>query len=199
MRRKIYLASSWKNTFQPMLVRYLRKYHAVYDFRNPRSGGPKGRSIPAEGFAWRDTLDMSITDPRLRLRKALEHPAARAGYLADKGGMDWSDTCVLALPCGRSAHLEAGFLAGERKQLLVYMPPLLSTCQACGGDGWVPTHDPFRNDPCGACKTTGTLHDWAFEDELMYLLGGENVIVTSLEELHGALAKPWRRRRVRAA
>jgi hypothetical protein len=41
---RIYLASSWRNPHQPMLVDLLRKDgHEVYDFRNPPN---------LNGFAW---------------------------------------------------------------------------------------------------------------------------------------------------
>jgi hypothetical protein len=32
------------------------------------------------------------------------------------------DTCVLVLPCGRSAHTEAGWFAGRGKKVIVYLP-----------------------------------------------------------------------------
>ena len=31
--------------------------------------------------------------------------------------MKWADACVLVLPCGRSAHLEAGWFVGAGKPL----------------------------------------------------------------------------------
>lgn len=34
-------------------------------------------------------------------------------------GMEWADVCVLVLPCGRSAHLEAGWFAGKGKPVFV--------------------------------------------------------------------------------
>lgn len=36
--------------------------------------------------------------------------------------MLWADTCVLVLPCGRSAHTEAGWFAGRDLKTIVYMP-----------------------------------------------------------------------------
>ena len=33
--------------------------------------------------------------------------------------MEWADTGVLLLPCGRSAHLEAGYFVGANKDLFV--------------------------------------------------------------------------------
>lgn len=33
--------------------------------------------------------------------------------------MEWADACVLVLPSGRSAHLEAGWFAGKNKPVYV--------------------------------------------------------------------------------
>ena len=35
--------------------------------------------------------------------------------------MEKADTCVLVLPCGRSAHLEAGFFVGVDKKLIILL------------------------------------------------------------------------------
>ena len=32
------------------------------------------------------------------------------------------DACVLVLPCGRSAHTEAGWFAGKGKPVIAYIP-----------------------------------------------------------------------------
>ena len=41
----IYVASSWRNTLQPLVVALLKHYgHTVYDFRNPAHGNT--------GFSW---------------------------------------------------------------------------------------------------------------------------------------------------
>jgi len=108
---KVYLASSWRNLEQPGIVRLLRDCgHEVYDFRNPPN---------STGFAW------SELDPNWRswtaeqYRECLKLPRAAEGFMSDKTGMDWADTCVLLLPCGRSAHLEAGFMAGAGKEVIV--------------------------------------------------------------------------------
>ena len=47
---------------------------------------------------------------------------ASHGFTADMRGLKWCDTCLLVLPCGRSAHLEAGWAAGAGKRLLIYLP-----------------------------------------------------------------------------
>lgn len=51
------------------------------------------------------------------------HPAARAGFNLDRAALDWCDTCVLLLPSGRSAHIEAGYAAGQGKRVIVYLYP----------------------------------------------------------------------------
>lgn len=38
-KRKIYVASSWRNEYQPMIIPVLLSMgHEVYDFRNPPNG-----------------------------------------------------------------------------------------------------------------------------------------------------------------
>lgn len=114
MTKRIYVASSWRNSYQPSTVITLRKLYEVYDFRNPAPGN--------EGFTWGQLdRDWEHWSPA-RFRDALQRPIAQAGYLCDKEGMDWADTCVLLLPSGKSAHLEAGYMAGEGKRVIVYSP-----------------------------------------------------------------------------
>lgn len=111
---RIYLASSWRNPHQADAVEMLRRAgHQVYDFKYPPSGVP--------GFAWSDI------DPQWQMWGAMDyrdllttHPIAARGYLNDFRGMEWADTCVLLLPCGRSAHLEAGWFAGRGKRLIIW-------------------------------------------------------------------------------
>lgn len=114
MSRRIYLASSWRNPFQPAAVSALRRAgHDVYDFRNPKPGN--------DGFRW------SEIDPEwqgwsaARYRELLQHPIAEGGFLLDWNAMLWADTGVLLLPCGRSAHLEAGYFVGAGKELFIVL------------------------------------------------------------------------------
>ena len=109
---KIYVASSWRNVDQPPLVQALRERgHEVYDFRNPRPGDT--------GFNWGE-IDPAWRDwTAEQYRDALEHPIAEAGFRSDMDALDWCDVCVLLLPCGRSAHLEAGYCAGKNKLMFV--------------------------------------------------------------------------------
>lgn len=112
---RIYVASSWRNAHQPTVVEFLRSLgHEVYDFRHPAEG--------EEGFHWSE-IDPDWEDwPSRTYRNALSHPIAELGFGNDKHGMDWANTCVLVLPCGRSAHLEAGYMAGQGKRVIIYIP-----------------------------------------------------------------------------
>jgi len=115
---KIYLASSWRNPHQGEVLAQLRASgHEVYDFRNP--------ALDNTGFHW------SNVDPQLRedltpqrLRRALAHPIAQQGFGYDVGAMRWAEGCVLLLPCGLSAHLEAGWMAGAGKPVVVLAPEI---------------------------------------------------------------------------
>lgn len=113
MMSRIYLASSWRNEAQPDLVKLLRKCgHEVYDFRNPFNG--------VKGFAWGeldpDWQNWSAEEYRHHLTT---NPIAALGYTSDLRAMEWADTCVLLLPCGRSAHLEAGWFCGRGKRCII--------------------------------------------------------------------------------
>ena len=104
--RKIYVASSWRNQFQPTVVDALRAAgHAVYDFRNP--------DPDRSGFSWYD-LDPFWTEWTAdEYVAALHNPIAQSAFTLDFDTMKWADTFVLVLPCGRSAHLELGWACGE--------------------------------------------------------------------------------------
>ena len=55
-------------------------------------------------------------------RQGLKHPKAERQFAADLEAMLWADTCVLVLPCGRSAHTEAGWFSGRGLKTIAYIP-----------------------------------------------------------------------------
>ena len=55
-------------------------------------------------------------------RENLNHPKAERQFHNDIEAMETCDACVLVLPCGRSAHTEAGWFAGRGKKVLAYIP-----------------------------------------------------------------------------
>ena len=115
MKRKIYVASSWRNEYYPEVVAKLREAgHDVYDFRNPPSGDP--------GFKWSIVSEDYMEWSPEQYRDMLQHPKAEWQFHNDIEAMEACDTCVLVLPCGRSAHTEAGWFAGREKLTIAYIP-----------------------------------------------------------------------------
>ncbi len=46
-------------------------------------------------------------------------------FAADLEALVWAGTCVLVLPCGRSAHTEAGWMAGAGKRVIACIPEMV--------------------------------------------------------------------------
>ena len=114
---KIYVASSWRNKYYPAVVEALRaKGHEVYDFRNPPHGG--------NGFRWTDIDEKALEWSFDEYSEGLHHPKAERQFKADLEALEWADTCVLVLPSGRSAHTEAGWMAGAGRRVFVYIPEM---------------------------------------------------------------------------
>lgn len=111
---KIYVAISWRNDHQPQVVATLRTAgHEVYDFKNPK---------PVDnGFHWSDIEpDWQQWNPEA-FRRGLSHPIAERGFASDWNAMCWAEACVLVMPCGRSAHIEAGYFVGSGKRLVILL------------------------------------------------------------------------------
>ncbi len=109
---KIYLASSWRNDLQQAAVGLLRKYgHEVYDFKNPAPNDT--------GFAWSEIDPNWLDWTAEQFIEALKHPISERGFAFDFNAMQEAEACVLFLPCGRSAHTEAGWMKGAGKKVYV--------------------------------------------------------------------------------
>lgn len=115
---KIYVASSWRNEFQPGVVWMLKmEGYEVYDFKFPH-----GR----EGFQW-TKLDANWRNWSMEeYRENLNSDYAKFGFNRDFDAMKEADVCVLVLPCGRSAHTEAGWMKGAGKKVIAYLPDEVS-------------------------------------------------------------------------
>ena len=114
---KIYVASSWRNKYFHDVVNKLREYgHEVYDFRNP----PYNHGA----FYWKD-IDPEFDKWNVeQYKNGLQHPSSERQFQADLDALNWADTCLLVLPCGRSAHTEAGWMKGAGKKVIVYIPEM---------------------------------------------------------------------------
>ncbi len=111
---RVYVATSWRNQYQPSVVAVLREAgHEVYDFRNPRDGG--------NGFHWED-IDKHWQEWSLKAyRDALDHPIAEARFKSDMDALKWCDAVVGVQPFGRSASLELGWAVGAGKLTVLYL------------------------------------------------------------------------------
>lgn len=113
---KIYIASSWKNKYAVLtLACVLRQSgHEVFAFCERNSG-----HFVFDAHDWRGRDLSTIT-----VKQGFRHPAFRKAFQSDKAGLDWANTVVLLLPSGRSSHLEAGYAAGQGKNVFVLGAPI---------------------------------------------------------------------------
>ncbi|MGA2475551.1 MAG: hypothetical protein ABSF73_02915 [Terriglobia bacterium] len=112
---RVYVASSWRNTFQPSVIKALREDgHQVYDF------------MDSEGFHWSEVDPQWQEWPKdvPRYLAGLNHPCALRGFNRDMTALREAEVCIYVMPCGVSASLEAGWAKGRGKPLIVYVPGL---------------------------------------------------------------------------
>lgn len=111
---KLYVASSWKNGRYYPLLEMLRHWgHKPLDWREDG------------GFAWEHITGSpgeEVGGPLIYRDYILRHSIAEQGFKNDYDKMREADACVLLLPCGRSAHLEAGWFWGAGKPVHIYIP-----------------------------------------------------------------------------
>jgi hypothetical protein len=107
--RQIYIASSWKNAkVANKLAEIFRTWgHCVYSFAEPSEGN--------HIFNWRDIPGNEELDGI----SCLQANDSKLAFRCDKYFLDWADTCVLYLPSGRDAHLEAGYIKGKGGQIFI--------------------------------------------------------------------------------
>jgi hypothetical protein len=114
---RLYVASSWKNTFYPVVIHELRySGHEVYDFRRPHSD--------SRGFHWSEVDQNWQSWGGIQYRAGLTHPVARRGFQTDFDAMQAADAFVGVAPFGRSASMEMGWAAGAGKPTLLYLPAM---------------------------------------------------------------------------
>lgn len=118
--KRIYLASSWRNEYQPAYVSWLRELAVpnvrnlqVYDFRNPQG---------ETGFSWAQIDTDWENWKTLDYVAALHDPLAVLGFKSDFDAMAWADTCIFLMPCGNSASMEFGWMAGAGKKTICHFP-----------------------------------------------------------------------------
>lgn len=107
---KIYIASSWKNAALVLMWKgeLERHYHEVDAFCDCSSGRFVFNFAEIENHEQLNAIDFLLDK---RTQKAFQE---------DKKWLDWADCCLLILPAGNSAHLEAGYAKGKGKLLIVW-------------------------------------------------------------------------------
>lgn len=110
---KIYLASSWQNKEYEQVLNTLRlEGYETYDFKHPENK-------ELSNFDW-EKLDKEHNKWTCSdFKKALNHPETIKAFQKDFQAMQEADFCVLLLPCGRSAHSEAGWMKGKGKKVFI--------------------------------------------------------------------------------
>lgn len=109
---KIYLASSWKLADRVLQLKELliSKEHEVDAFCDLSDGR----------FVF--SFDKLPNVEQMSARTVLQEPIVQKAFNEDRKWLDWADACLLILPAGNSAHLEAGYAAGCGKKLVIYRP-----------------------------------------------------------------------------
>lgn len=112
---KIYLATSWRNPhYGDTRAALINAGHHVYDFKSPRNV-----------FAWKDMFAVPPDNgkfPVEAIEAVMETREARAAWFSDYAHLNDADACVLLLPAGNSAHLEAGLAHGKGTPTVIYVP-----------------------------------------------------------------------------
>jgi len=111
----IYVASSWRNLeFNNVVEALSSRGYRVYDFKHTSGGGFRWSEVDAKWEQWghQEYFNALVSD---RAQEALRN---------DCGALLLARAVILVMPCGRSAHLEAGWALGASKPLCIYMPTM---------------------------------------------------------------------------
>lgn len=105
---KLYVASSWRNPIFETVLEQLGK--AKIKYHNFKAKG---------GFHWSEIdVNWGTWSPSSVIQ-ALSHFKCEEAFKIDFDAMKACDACLLVYPCGKSAHLEAGWFVGQGKRLYV--------------------------------------------------------------------------------
>ena len=111
---RIYLAGSWKNQQEIILIRDILKAqgHAVDCFASEENG--------RISFNWSKLADIQEKLPTMDAKDMLAVPRVQEAFREDRKWIDWCDICILTLPSGKSSHLEAGYAKGTGKIMVIF-------------------------------------------------------------------------------
>ena len=109
-KMNIYIASSWKNAEAVLALKSeLEEWGHIVDAFVDVSNGRYVFSFSEIGNV-----------EQLNAINFLHDERAQKAFTEDRKWLDWCDCCLLLLPAGKSAHLEAGYAKGQNKKLVIY-------------------------------------------------------------------------------
>ncbi len=110
---KIYIASSWKNEIElKQIAQILRnKGHMVDLFCETTNS--------RTAFHWSCFVEKEEDLIKYDATSFIKEEKVQKAFIQDKAWLDWAECCILVLPSGRSAHLEAGYAKGQGKKLYI--------------------------------------------------------------------------------
>lgn len=117
MTRRIYISSSWKNPYvNDAVTKFRAAGHTVFNFREANAD-----------FHWAQCTTEDRPDHyRLLQADAMQRvhacPVVKQAFYKDRGGLETSDTLVLILPAGNSAHIEYGYAQASNMFCYVLAP-----------------------------------------------------------------------------
>ena len=115
---KIYLASSWKmsTVVKELSVDLRKRGHEVDAFCDDENG-------QRVSFDWDELFSImkseGIDISNVDAKTMMSHWRVRKAFEEDKKFINWADTLIMLMPCGRSSHLEAGYAAGLGKRVYI--------------------------------------------------------------------------------
>ena len=110
---KIYVASSWRNLWQPQVVKELRAAgFEVFDYKHSVEG-EEGFIFTDVDRRWKDWGCDEWIDHALNTTMVID------GFKVDYEALIGCDVLVMVTPCGASANLEMGVVHGKGKPVLI--------------------------------------------------------------------------------
>lgn len=111
---KIYIASSWKNQ---EAVLWLANSLENFGFEVDAFCRSTDKRY---AFHWSEMVDDEIELKQYDALSFLSDARVQRAFNEDKKWLDWADTVIMLMPCGRSSHLEGGYAKGSGKNLFLY-------------------------------------------------------------------------------
>lgn len=111
---RIYIASSWKNQKRVLMLAEKLEQEGFEVDAFCRATDTR------YAFHWSELVDNEDDLKYFDAIEMLADPRTQRAFKEDRKWLDWSDTVIMLMPCGRSSHLEAGYAVGQGKRLFIY-------------------------------------------------------------------------------